>query len=123
MAAETSHEELQKRAAKNQSLFREVNERVNENNKGHAVWASLTDWVCECADETCTEPIELTPEQYEEVREHSTHFAVAPSGEHVVVEVERVAEKHERFWVVSKIEEAAVVAMHFDPRSRGGEPA
>jgi hypothetical protein len=101
-----------------QSLFREVNERVNEINKNHGLWVTLSDWICECASETCTERIELTPQQYEGVRENPTHFVVAPGAEHVVFDAERVVEQHERYWVVSKVGEAASLAMKLDPRSR-----
>jgi hypothetical protein len=121
MATET--EEHERRAGKNQSLFREVNERVSEINKEHGLWVTLSDWICECADETCTERIELTPEQYERVRKNPTHFVVAPSAEHVVFDVERVVEQHDRYWVVSKVGEAASVAMKLDPHSQGDERA
>jgi hypothetical protein len=119
MATGAVHEEGERRAGKNQSLFRDVNERVSEINKAHDLWVTLSDWICECADETCTEPIELTPQQYERVRENPTHFIVAPGTEHVVFDVERVVEQHQRYWVVSTVGEAASVATHLDPRSRG----
>jgi hypothetical protein len=64
---------------------------------------TLSDWVCECADDTCTERLELTPEQYERVRANPTHFFVVPTQEHVVPEVERVVERRSRFWVVAKV--------------------
>ena len=119
MATETAHEERERRAGKNQSLFRDVNERVNEVNKEHGLWVTLSDWICECADETCTERIELTPQQYERVREHPTQFIVTPSPEHVVFNVERVVEQRERYWIVSMVGEAASVAMTLDPRTHG----
>lgn len=114
MATDTAHRQREERAGKNQSLFREVNERVSELNKEHGVWA-LSDWICECADEACTERIGLTPQEYEGVRKNPTHFVVAPSAEHVVFDVERVVEQHERYWVVSKVGEAASVAIRLDP--------
>jgi hypothetical protein len=100
VATGIAHEEHERRAGRNQSLFRDVNERVNDVNKAHGLWVTLSDWICECADETCTEPIELTPQQYGTVRENPTHFIVAPSKEHVVFVVERVVQRRERFWVV-----------------------
>ena len=118
MATDTGREEFERRAAKNQSLFREVNERENEINN-NTLWLVF---MCECADETCVEQIELTPEEYESVRENPTHFAVVPSEEHVVPEVERIAEQHERFWVVEKVGEAGAVVIQLDPRRRGGKP-
>jgi len=123
MTTSTDHEEHERRAGKNQSLFRDVNERVSDLNKSHGLWVTLSDWVCECADETCTERIELTPQQYERVRENPTHFIVAPGAEHVVFDVERVVEQHERYWVVSKVGEAASVAMNLDPHSKRDEQA
>jgi hypothetical protein len=122
MATDTAREQHEERAGKNQSLFREVNERVSELNKEHGVWA-LSDWICECADETCTERIGLTPQQYERVRQNPTHFVVAPGAEHVVFGVERVVEQRERYWVVSKVGGAASVAMRLDPRSAGDDQA
>jgi hypothetical protein len=123
MTTSTDHQEYERRAGKNQSLFRDVNERVSDLNKSHDLWVKLSDWVCECADETCTERIELTPQQYERVRENPTHFIVAPGAEHVVFDVERVVEQHERYWVVSKVGEAASVAMNLDPHSKRDEHA
>lgn len=117
MATETPPDENERRVGKNQALFREVNERVSDINKEHGLWVTLSDWVCECADESCIERIELTPEQYERVREHPTHFVIAPSKEHVVFNVERVVEQRERYWVVSKVGEAGAVAEKLDPRS------
>lgn len=119
MATETARDEHERRVGKNESLFRDVNELVSQINEQNGLWVTLSDWVCECAEETCTEQIELTPQQYEGVRDDPTHFIVAPSMEHVVLNVERVVERRQRFWVVSKVGEAAAVAAHPDPRSRG----
>ena len=119
MATETAHQEHERRAGKNQSLFRDVNERVSEVNKAHGLWVTLSDWICECADETCTERIELTPQQYEEVRDNPTHFIVAPGPEHVIPDVERIVERHGRYWVVEKVGVAAAVAEHLDPHPGG----
>jgi len=120
MATETAHEAHERRAGKNQSLFRDINEGVREVNQAHAVQFLLSDWICECADQACTDRIEMSLEQYEKVRERPTSFIVAPSKEHAVPDVERVAEKHERYWVVEKLGEAAAVAEQLDPRSNGG---
>jgi hypothetical protein len=70
----------QRRAAKNQSLFRDVNKRVNDINKAHDLWVTLSDWFCECPVYKCTTRIALTPQQYEAVRAHPTHFIITPAG-------------------------------------------
>ena len=119
MATENAPEEQERRAGRNQSLFRDVNERVNDVNKAHGLWVTLSDWICECADETCTERIELTPQQYEEVRNNPTHFIVAPGEEHVIPDAESIFEKRGRYWVLEKEAAAAAVAENLEPHSGG----
>jgi hypothetical protein len=106
----------QRRAAKNQSLFRAVNKRVNDINKVHDLWVSLSDWFCECPAQKCSTRIALTPQQYEAVRVNPTHFIVAPSREHLVPDVERVIDRRDRYWVVEKTGEATAVAEQLHPR-------
>jgi hypothetical protein len=99
-------------------LFREVNERVSEINQANEMWLTPTQWVCECADQSCTGRVELSPEEYEKIRESPTRFFVLPDDDHVVPEVELVVERHPRYWVVEKVGPAAAVTEHLDPRSR-----
>jgi hypothetical protein len=115
----------QRRAAKNQSLFRNINERVNDINKAHDLWVTLSDWLCECPAQKCTTRIALTPQQYEAIRVNPTHFIVAPSREHLVPDVERVIKRRERYWVVEKLGGATAVAEQLDPRepTANGPPA
>ena len=75
----------QRRAAKNQSLFRDVNKRVNDINKALDLWVTLSDWFCECPTDKCTTRIALTPQQYEAARANPTHFIVAPNRDHLVL--------------------------------------
>ena len=116
MAIDEEQSELEQRVGQNQALFREVNERINALQEARAVWVTISEWVCECADETCTERIAMTPEEYEELRSNATHFVVAPAEMHVVPDVERIVEKRERYWVVEKQGEAAEVAEELDIR-------
>lgn len=96
--------------AANQSLYRAVNERVKEINKAFDGLGSLGDWICECADPKCTKPVPLTHEEYEAVRTRPRCFIVLPNDAHVLLEVENVVERHERYWVVEKIGVAAELA-------------
>jgi hypothetical protein len=116
MSTPTEQKERERRVGENQALFRDVNERINAVNEARSVWVKISEWVCECADEACTERIEMTPEEYEGLRANATHFAVAPAEMHVVPDVERVVEKRERYWVVEKLGEAAVAAEELDIR-------
>lgn len=58
----------------------------------------------------CTEPVPLTHEEYEAVRTRPTCFLVLPDDAHVIADVEKVVERHERYWVVEKIGVAAELA-------------
>jgi hypothetical protein len=114
--ADTRLSVSEKRAARNQSLFREVNERMREVAR-HDDWYPVEqEAFCECADESCMRRIMVGPAQYERIREHSAWFVVAPNNGHVVPEAERVIERHESYWVVEKVREAAAVADELDPR-------
>jgi hypothetical protein len=105
--------------ARTQSLFRDVNERVQEINASFADFVPLGDWVCECAENGCVERIQLTSEEYESVRADPKRFAVAASDEHVFDEIEEVVERTGRFWVVEKVGIAGELAARVDPRRVG----
>jgi len=110
----TPDETLAVQAAQNQSLFREVNERIEELNERFATQMPLTDWICECADETCFQSVSLTVAEYEAIRAHPTRFPVLPGHERP--EIETVVEVNERFLVVEKRGRAGEVAVSYDPR-------
>ena len=105
------------RIARNEALFRSVNERVRE----LVTTASLGDrdpvasFVCECGRSDCTATVGLTVAEYEHVRADPTHFVVI-SG-HETPDVEEVLERHERYDVVRKHPTEAQIAIETDPRS------
>jgi hypothetical protein len=85
------------RTARNEILFREINERLDE----MAVpWAKTTDYLCECSELTCSKTIELTTDEYERVRAQATVFVVVPGHERAAIET--VIEENERFLLVRK---------------------
>jgi len=105
----------EERIARNEALFREVNERVAELHDDLGAGAT-TEFVCECADATCTERIPVPMGTYERVRNDSHLFLVRPG--HQQPEVERVVETDERFLVVCKDSPTAEkIAEQTDPRS------
>jgi hypothetical protein len=114
-----TEEQLPERAAINQNRFREYNERIEPHHAVHH-WVDppYADWVCECADQSCTAPAQLTVAEYEEIRAHPAHFLVAPGDDHVFPEVERVVARNERYWVVEKLGEAAEMSEALDERAR-----
>lgn len=115
MSVTTRRSLRQEKAARTQSVFREVNERVGELNG--AFGSTHGQWLCECADEGCSERIEMSTEEYARVRSAGTHFAVVPDDGHVLADLERVLERHEQYWVLAKIERGAVLAQRLDPHA------
>jgi hypothetical protein len=109
---------LEERRARNEALFRDVNERIEEvttdlgEDGGHA---ERIGFVCECGIEDCTELLEVTVAEYEAVRASPRHFLVRPG--HEDTNTERVVERNSGFFVVEKLDEAGEVAVEHDPRS------
>ena len=101
------------RAAKNQSLFREVNERIDE----LAGSSSLARFICECANERCDEAVSLTIAEYEKIRSDSNRFFVVRG--HDIREVEEIVDEADGYAVVAKLGTGGAVAERFDPRKRG----
>jgi hypothetical protein len=98
-----------------QSLFREVNERIDELGDSFGLLDQLP-ILCECGSARCSEQIVLTEAEYETLRRIPTHFAVLPG--HDIPAVERVVEANERFVTVEKLGESARTAIELDPRRR-----
>lgn len=98
-------------AAKNESVFREVNEHVEASAAG-----TFHLFVCECQDRNCSERVPMTLQEYEAVRADSNSFLIVPG--HEVELVDEVTDRAERYFVVRKIGAGAVIAEHLDPRAR-----
>jgi hypothetical protein len=91
------------RAARNEEVFRGVNERIEEGAQQHDVAATLP-FHCECSRASCLETIEITADRYEAVVRERYRFVVIPG--HEELEIERVVESDPAFLVVEKIGEA-----------------
>ena len=102
------------RLARNESLFREVNERISELTV-HQVGEPEPRFVCECSRTECSELMDLTLDEYEAVRADPARFALVRG--HEIPEIERVVDEHAATFVVEKIGDAAVVAAQLDPRA------
>jgi hypothetical protein len=108
-------DEKAREVGRQQSLFRDVNERIKDLAASFEV-ADTIEIVCECGQEGCAEQFELPLVEYERLRLIPTHFAVLPG--HEIPNVERIVEDHGRFMVVEKVGEGAVTAIRLDPRRR-----
>ena len=108
-------EASKERAVKNEALFRDVNERVKEIDHAHHVSTAETwDFLCECGNVECLERVELRPEEYEQLRANSVHFAVVPG--HEKTEVERVIREGDGYRIVEKLPNEQDIARATDPR-------
>jgi hypothetical protein len=108
-------DERQRRIGKNEALFREVNERIERVTESLQLTTERIAILCECADGSCTERIEVSLPEYERVRQDSTLFFVSIG--HEKPDVESVVEQNEEYDVVRKKEgPAAELARELDPR-------
>ncbi len=108
-------ESRQARAGRNESLFREVNERIDES--ASDISPMFTEFVCECSSDSCFDHVSLTSQEYTEVRKMGpVYFAVTPG--HADPEVERiVGGEPDRYDIVEKQGVAAEVATELEPDS------
>jgi hypothetical protein len=106
----------QERLVRNEALFREVNERIEEVATHSADSPDhLFDFLCECSNADCTLLLHLTHTEYERARGEPDVFVVAPG--HELPEIEHVVARTDRYQLVKKEGEAAEFAERRDPRS------
>ena len=103
------------RLARNQALFREVNERLLELTDGFQDGSMQL--VCECSHEDCTLTITMNHDEYESVRARSTFFVIA-SG-HEIPQVENIVDRRNGWTIVQKTTESDY-AVGTDPRRSAG---
>ncbi len=108
------NDELQRRLASNEAVFREVNEGIQRGQ-----WPGEDDtpvgFRCECARLGCNQLLRLTRAEYEHVRANSRWFLAVPG--HELPELETVVEVKPGYVVVEKLDEAGRQADGEDPRS------
>jgi hypothetical protein len=110
----TSMDDRRARIAKNEALFREVNEQIDALNDA-GPQADAFPVVCECGSNACAETINIGRADYEAVRLHPDRFLIKPG--HEFDEVETVVEKHADYAVVAKKPgEPRLMAEVSDPR-------
>jgi hypothetical protein len=101
--------------AKTESLFRDVNERIAESASG--VGLEEAEFVCECADPTCTSRMTVELDEYEEVRSDGATFLLQPG--HELTAVERVVSRRSHYSIVRKVQAAvAATARRLNPRAQ-----
>ena len=76
----------EQRAARNEALFREVNENILSLEERYGNIASAPLFVCECATADCSERLEVSIDVYLDVRANPRRFLVVPGHEHSELE-------------------------------------
>jgi hypothetical protein len=103
--------ESKQRVAMNEATFRKVNEVMEERQDP----SGLLTFLCECGRLDCSELIQLTLVEYEDVRESSRRFAIVDG--HEILETEEIVERRDRYVVVEKDSDPeAEIVEHTDPR-------
>ena len=106
------------RSARNEALRRDENERLEAHNASvHWIDPPFADWVCECANESCSEPVRLSVREYDEVRTNRRHFIIVPGEDHLSADVERVVRRTDRYWIVEKFGAAAAASEEAESKS------
>jgi hypothetical protein len=88
--------------AANETIFRDMNEWTEDETDGRlGIDRPMDTYLCECSDKGCTEAINLTRNEYEDVRSVPTHFAIALNHENP--EIDLVMSENQRFATVEKL--------------------
>ena len=74
------------RIAENECLFRAANERIEREAESLHYRGEKIPFVCECPDLTCTDIVELSFDDYENIRAGPTRFFVVPGHQAVAVQ-------------------------------------
>jgi hypothetical protein len=108
-------DEATKKVARNQAMYRQVNEQIEDLNEAFSEMSGGFLVVCECGDAMCTEQITLSRQTYEKTRTNPAQFLVRPG--HQVADVEEIITTEAEYMVVEKHEGTpAQLAEEADPR-------
>jgi hypothetical protein len=99
---EAESQETLLRATKNQTSFRDVNERILRLSAS-APWNEI-EFECECPDIRCTTLISMTRQEYRSAHPGQRYFVLLP--DHEVDVTERTVERTERYLVIEKLGDA-----------------
>ena len=105
----------EERLARNESLFRSVNENIEKATTSGWDDHHVYEFFCECSNLDCTLLLPMTVSTYEHVRADPKQFIVAPG--HDLPEIENVVFRTNSYQVVVKEGEAAEFVAEKDPRS------
>jgi hypothetical protein len=103
------------RAARNEEVFRGVNERIASGGSLHGVTRPMP-FHCECDRDRCFESITILPREYLTIADERYRFVIAPG--HEDPRIERVVEVRDGYTVVEKVGEARQALDREHPQER-----
>jgi len=99
----------------NQVRFRDFNEWIQSSNDQMGHHRPMEEYICECSDGDCRQPVLVTREEYESVRARGAQFVIALNHENP--EIDRVLGQNDRFALSEKLPGAGERrALATDPR-------
>ncbi|MFL5602709.1 MAG: hypothetical protein ACJ77R_04745 [Gemmatimonadaceae bacterium] len=106
------------RVAFNDDIFRKANEAIRTRAERLAPedFEQLP-FICECAQETCTEVVQIPTEEYERIRSNPRLFFNAPGHDVAAHGWAAVIERHEGYVVVEKLGRAGEIVEMLDDGS------
>jgi hypothetical protein len=109
----------QERVARNEALFREANEGIQEAASTYDVLTRIP-FICECADGSCRELIVLSMDEYEEIRANPRHFLNTPGHVRAAQGAAEVVDDRDGYEIAEKTGYAGEIVEELDPRGGGG---
>ena len=90
------------RIARNDTIFREANEKIHEKSIELDHPVERIPFLCECPKEDCATIVPLTRAEYEAIRGERTHFFTTPGHEEAERPLGEVVYRREGYVVVQK---------------------
>jgi hypothetical protein len=109
----------QERVARNEALFREANEGIEDAASKYDVLEQIP-FICECADGNCRELLVLSLAEYDEIRRNPRHFLTAPGHVRAAQGAAKVVDDRGRYTIVEKTGYAGELVEDLDPRGGDG---
>ena len=116
----------ERRLAENEVYFRERNKRIQDGfDEINQIASDQGDdphtynqttpihFYCECSDETCTQRIKISMDEYNTIHKNNKAFVIVPG--HEVVEYEHVVSKNRSYYVVEKYVNPPSTATKLNP--------
>jgi hypothetical protein len=107
--------ERERRIAENEITFRDANERIRRALDRLGGFDGMVPFICECAQEHCSEVVRLALGEYERVRANARAFLCAP-GHETTDDLGTVVFQNDRYCVSVKDGLAGEIAEAADPR-------